>query len=261
LGVSANPYSLGISGASPLNDTIGTAYRNGLRAQTTAALLSQATSDSNLLVSQYAGIQNNAAAKVNLVTNAYNSAGDLTTAFPTYEQDNSLGQQLHQVARMIKARSQIGDSRQIFFVSVGGFDTHQDELNAQNMMLKIVSQNINTFWNAMGELGMQNNVTLFTASDFGRTLTSNGSGSDHAWGNHHMIVGGAVKAGYYGSMPSLKVGGPNDMGSSVGQLVPTTSTDQYAATLAKWFGVASTDLNTVFPNLRNFSTPTLGFMG
>jgi uncharacterized protein (DUF1501 family) len=262
VGQSTNPYALGTNGASIMDDTSNGSYRSGLRASTASALLSQAGNDSNLMIQQYARVQVNAAQKVVMVNSAYSAVGDLTTTFPTLDQDNQLGLQLHQVARMIKARSQIGDARQIFFVNIGGFDTHQTQLTAQAQLLKIISENINAFWTAMGELGTQSNVTLFTASDFGRTLGSNGSGADHAWGNHHLIVGGAVQGGqYYGTMPSLQIGGPDDFGPAVGQIVPTTSTDQYAATLAKWFGVAAADLPTVFPNLSNFATPTLAFMG
>jgi uncharacterized protein (DUF1501 family) len=111
----------------------------------------------------------------------------------------------------------------------------------------------------MTELGMQNNVTLFTMSDFGRTLTSNGSGADHGWGNHHLVIGGAVAGGQlYGTMPSLILGGADDVGQ--GRFVPSTSADQYAATLAKWFGVADSNLNSIFTNLPNFPTRDLGFL-
>lgn len=260
LGTATNAYALGTSGAPILDDTTNN-YRNGLRAKAASALLSQASNDSNLMVKQFSAIQNSAASKVNYVNNAYSIAGDVTTPFPAYEQDSDLGAQFHSVARMIKARSQIGDARQMFFVNAGGFDTHQNQLSTQSMLLRIISRNVQSFWNAMGEIGMQNNVTLFTASDFGRSLGSNGSGADHAWGNHHLILGGAVKGGkYYGKMPTLKIGGPDDISPNSGQLIPTTSTDQYAATLAAWFGVGASDLGTLFPNLSNFSTPTLGFI-
>jgi uncharacterized protein (DUF1501 family) len=252
------PYVLGTDGAPSYNEIGNTGYRNGTRAAAAQALYDQATSDPNLLVSQYAAIQNNAASKVSLVDNAIGAVGDLSTAFPSFAGDWNLGQQLHEVALCIKAHSQIGDSRQIFFVQLGGFDTHDGELSNQASQLAILSQNLGAFWAALGEIGMQHNVTVFTASDFGRTISSNNDGSDHGWGGHHMIIGGAVKGGlYYGTMPDLTVGGPDDFGG--GQIVPTTSTDQYAATLAHWFGIASADLGTLFPNLANFSTPTLGF--
>jgi uncharacterized protein (DUF1501 family) len=253
------PYTLGSGGAPNWDAATSTGYRNGARAQAAQALVSQAASDPNLMIQQYAGIQNNAAAKVTLVTNALAAAGDLKTPFTTVPNDSGLAAQLHEVARVIKAQSQIGDARQFFFVSVNGFDSHNNELAMQQAVYPIVSKNIGSFWAAMNEIGMQDNVTLFTASDFGRTLSSNGNGSDHGWGGHSYVVGGAVKGGYYGQMPSLVIGGANDFGS--GRLVPTTSTDQYAATLSRWFGVSTSDLNTVFPNLKNFATPYLGFLG
>ncbi len=255
-----NPYTLGTSGAPSLNAAGNSFYRNGLRQQATQALLTQAASDPNLLVSTASSIFQNAASKVTLVNNALSAVGDLTTVFPAAQSNDwGLSQQLHEVARVIKAQSQIGDTRQLFFVQIGGFDTHSGQLATQSTLLGYVSQYVNAFWNAMGEIGMQNNVTLFTMSDFGRTLTSNGNGADHGWGNHHLVLGGAVVGGYYGTMPDLTLGGANDMGQ--GRLLPTTSADQYAATLAAWFGVGSADLGTVFPNLANFPVTNLGFLG
>jgi uncharacterized protein (DUF1501 family) len=261
-GQQTNMYVLGTGGAPVLDDTSNTGYRNGLRAQAAAALLSLGASNSNLMISQYAAIQQRAAAKVSVVNGAMSSAGDLTTQFPGYPGDTNLGAQLHEVARVIKAQTQIGDGRQIFFVSMNGFDTHYNELNTQGQLLPILSKNLSTFWAAMREIGMTSNVTLFTVTDFGRTLGSNGSGADHAWGNHHVVLGGAVKGGqYYGQMPNLQIGGPNDFGAGLGQMVPTTSTDQHAATLAAWFGVPASSLSTIFPNLGNFPAATLGFLG
>jgi uncharacterized protein (DUF1501 family) len=255
-----NPYVLGVSGA-PVQFVTGNAsYRNGAREQAALALLSQAAADPNLLVQGYASVQQNAASKVGIVNNAFAAAGDLTTQFPTYNGDSGLGAQLHEVARCIKARSQIGDARQMFFVQLSGFDTHNNELAVQAPLLKILSANLNTFYAALTEIGVQNNVVTFTNSDFARTLSSNGNGADHAWGGHSMVMGGAVQgAKYYGTMPSLVINGADDVGT--GRLVPTTSTDQYSATLAQWFGVAPSDLTTIFPNLVNFSKPTLGFLG
>ena len=160
---------------------------------------------------------------------------------------------------MIKANMTVGDLRQIFYVQILGFDTHNNELVQQGQLLKYVSGYMNNFWSAMGEINMQNSVTVFTMSEFGRTLGSNGDGSDHGWGSHQLVLGGAVKGGYYGTMPNLTIGGPDDFGS--GRIVPTTATDQYAATIASWFGVAAADLPTVFPNLANFSSSNLGFLG
>lgn len=255
-----NPYTLGTSGAPVLSAAGNRFFRNGAREQATLALISQGASDPNLLVGTEAGIFQNAAAKVTLVNNALSAAGDLTTSFPAAQAgDWALSQQLHEVARVIKAQSQIGDTRQLFFVQLGGFDTHGQELATQAQLLGYVSQYVNAFWNGMVELGMQSNVTLFTLSDFGRTLTSNGSGADHGWGSHHIVVGGAVAGGkIYGTMPDLTLNGPNDMGQ--GRLLPTTSADQYAATLAGWLGVPSSSLSSLFTNLPNFPTSNLGFM-
>ncbi|MGE3892401.1 MAG: DUF1501 domain-containing protein [Steroidobacteraceae bacterium] len=254
------PYVLGDNGAPVLSVTANNTYRSGTRQRTAIDILNQAFTNSNPLVREYASIQRNADDKVSFVNSAFGAAGNLNTDFPSVPGDSNIGGQLRQVARTIKARSQIGDSRQIFFISMSGFDTHNSELATQATLLNILSKNLNTFWNALGEIGAQSNVTTFTASDFGRSLGSNGDGSDHGWGGHAMVMGGAVQgARIYGTMPSLAINGPDDVGN--GRIVPTTSTDQYAATLAKWFGVADADLDVVFPNLRNFATRNLGFLG
>ncbi len=261
-GQSTRLYTLGTGGASTLDPITApnNTYRGGLRQQATLELINQAAADPNLLVDTAASVYESSFQKGGLVSNALNAAGDLKTKFPAAQlNDWGLSQQLHEVARVIKAQPHIGDARQMFFVEIGGFDTHMNELDTQAMLLGYTSQYVNAFWNAMIEIGMQNNVTLFTMSDFGRTLTSNGSGADHGWGSHHLVVGGAVAGGkYYGSMPNLTLGGPNDFGA--GRLVPTTSADQYAATLAAWFGVPTASLNSIFTNLGNFPVNNLGFM-
>jgi uncharacterized protein (DUF1501 family) len=159
--------------------------------------------------------------------------------------------------------------RQIFFTQLGGFDTHSAQPSGQITLLSQVSAAVNSFFAAMVELGISDKVTLFTMSDFGRTLQSSGTGagvgSDHAWGNHQFIVGGAVMGGtLYGTYPTLALGGPNDTdnpGSSArGRWIPTTSVESYAATLATWYGVSTVDLPAVFPLIGNFPT-NLGFMG
>jgi uncharacterized protein (DUF1501 family) len=193
----------------------------------------------------------------------------LATAFP----NTSLGRQLLQIARLIKACNDptagINMKRQIFFAQIGGFDTHSAQIGGQGSLLTQVSQAISAFYLATVELGLQNNITSFTLSDFSRTLQPSGAGptqvgSDHAWGNNHLIVGGAVLGNrIYGTYPTLALGGPNDTdgGSSPrGRWIPTTSVEQFAATLASWYGLSSADLTAVFPLIGRFATPNLGFM-
>jgi uncharacterized protein (DUF1501 family) len=150
-------------------------------------------------------------------------------------------------------------SRQIFFVAAGGFDQHDRQMSEQPDLLADVSRSIGAFHSAMVELGISDKVTLFTQSDFGRTLTSNGDGSDHAWGGTQLVVGGAVAGGrLYGDYPLLEMDGPLEVGS--GSFIPTVSTDQYATTLAHWFGVSAANLPDVAPNIANFARWDLGFM-
>ncbi len=185
------------------------------------------------------------------------AASKLQTVFP----NNSLAAQLSQIATIMQVRSQLGPQRQIFFASLGGFDTHTNELATQASLLTVLSQSLAAFESALEEMGIGNQVTTFTGSDFARTLQPNATaGTDHAWGSHHMVMGGAVKGGQiYGTFPSLQTGGRDDYGTT-GQWVPTTSVAQYAATLASWFGVADADLASIFSVLPNFSNPNLGFV-
>lgn len=182
----------------------------------------------------------------------------MATVFP----NSGLANQLKQVAQIISVRSALGLQRQIFFVSTGGFDTHSDQLNAHDSLYTQLSQAMNAFYQATVEIGAASQVTAFTLSDFSRTYSPDStSGTDHAWGGHHLIVGGAVKGGdFYGTFPTLALGGPDDSGSE-GRWIPTTSLDQYAGTLANWFGVPTADLPTIFPNLPNFSNQLVNFMG
>ena len=176
---------------------------------------------------------------------------------------NPLAVQLQTVARIIGGRSALGAKRQVFYVSLGSFDTHDFQAQAQADLLAKVAHAMAYFDSAMASLqgiDMRKQVTLFTASDFGRTFTSNGDGTDHGWGSHHFVMGGAVKGkDIYGSMPVTGLGHDLDVGS--GALLPTTSVDQYGATLASWFGLSATQIADVFPNIGNFSTRNLGFMG
>jgi len=194
----------------------------------------------------------------------------LATVFP----NTSLGRQLKQIALLIKACNDptagINMKRQIFFTQIGGFDTHSAEIGGQQTLLTQVSQAISAFYAATVELGVQDKVVTFTMSDFGRTLQPAGSGvntvgTDHAWGNHQLIVGGQVLGHtLYGTYPLLRLGGPDDTdgGSNPrGRWIPTTSVEQYAATLATWYGLSTVDLPAVFPLIGRFSTPNLGFLG
>jgi uncharacterized protein (DUF1501 family) len=165
------------------------------------------------------------------------------------------------VARLVEARAQIGLRRQVFFVSLGGFDTHSNELNTLATLLGQLSPALKSFHDATEQLGVANQVTTFSLSDFGRTFQpASGAGTDHAWGNHHFILGGAVKGGdLYGRYPSLVLGGPDDA-EKEGRWIPTTAVDQYGATLARWFGVSDADMAQVFPNLASFGNANLGFL-
>lgn len=179
------------------------------------------------------------------------------TAFP----DTGLGSQMEMIARLVAVRRALGLRRQVFFASIGGFDTHGDEQpQRQAQLLGELSGAMSALYSATVELDCADLVTSFTASDFNRTFPSNGRGSDHAWGNHHLVAGGAVRGGQIAGMfPTLVRGGPDDTGSG-GLWIPTTAVDQYAATLATWFGVGTGELNTIFPNLSRFPAANLGFM-
>ncbi|MEY2546454.1 MAG: hypothetical protein QOG48_1571 [Verrucomicrobiota bacterium] len=179
----------------------------------------------------------------------------VNTQFP----DTDLGRQLAMVSKLIAARANLGMQRQIFFVAVGGYDTHGDQLAAQSGLLQELSAGMNAFYNATVALGVEQSVTTFTASDFGRTLPGNSGGSDHGWGSHQFVMGGAVNGNrLYGKFPTLAVDGPDD--TEDGRWIPTTSVDEFSATLARWFGVSDSNMPIVFPNIGRFANPNLGFL-
>lgn len=176
--------------------------------------------------------------------------------FPTHP----LGTQMQEVARIIKLRASLGIARQIFFCSLGNFDTHGGQDYVQADLLKKLGDSLAAFYNATSEMGVADRVTTFTVSEFGRTLQPSGGGSDHGWGNHQLVLGGAVKGGQiYGAFPELSLAGPDDPDNR-GALIPTTSLDQFGATLARWFGVAPEAMNSIFPNLSRFPQTDLGFV-
>jgi uncharacterized protein (DUF1501 family) len=203
----------------------------------------------------FAEIQRRAVTSADLVSNAIAGAPVLTTQFPATQ----LGNQLRTVARLIAVRDQLQMQRQVFFVATGGFDTHDNQLQDQPGLLGGISEAMSAFYNASVEIGAADLVTTFTQSDFSRTLTSNGDGSDHAWGGNHLVMGDAVRGrDIYGTFPRLEIDGPDDV--TGGRMIPTTSSDQYAATLSQWFGIPDQELDIVAPNIGNFAVRNLGFM-
>lgn len=203
---------------------------------------------------------------------ALQTAQETTVPFP----NTSIGRQLRQVARLIKKRIDLNVNRQVFYVQLGSFDTHQNQLTGQFNLLSQYSQAVRSFYDELTAQNVQNNVTTFTLSDFNRTLNPAGTGAivgtDHAWGNHMLVLGGSVLGGdFYGvnasngtPFPTMTMGGIDDADSGTGargRWIPTTSTEQYAATIARWFGLPDNQMNSVFPNLANFPTNNLGFMG
>lgn len=203
----------------------------------------------------FAEVQRRAVASADLIGDALDGAPVLNTVFP----NSQLGRQLSTVAQLIAVRDQLQMQRQIFFVATGGFDSHDDQLANQPGLLGGISESMAAFYNATVELGVSDMVTSFTQSDFGRTLTSNGDGTDHAWGGNQLVIGDAVAGReMYGAYPILEINGPDDVGG--GRIIPTTSADQYAATLSKWFGIPDADLASVAPNIDNFVQRDLGFL-
>lgn len=258
-GDSALQYQVSTNGAikiRPATDT--TVYGSSTVRSTLNALIQQAGSTQKL-ENDYNAVTTRALASEASITSAL-ALPALTTVFPS---NNSLASQLKMVARLINGRALLGNRRQVFFVSIGGFDLHDNLIAQHATILGQLSEAMTAFYNATVEMGVADKVTSFTASDFGRTLVSNGDGSDHGWGGNHFVVGGAVKGkALYGYPPPVNVtdgtGSPRVYTAEEqwhvgqGRLLPTTSVDQYAATLAKWFGVDAAELPGMLPNINNF---------
>jgi len=191
----------------------------------------------------------------------YNTAISSSASFKTVFPSGLLATQLLNVAKTIAVRSKLSSQKQIFFVSLNGFDTHTNQLTQQASLLRQISQSMAAFYSAMNELGVENNVTSFTMSDFARTFQPNANGgSDHGWGNHHLILGGAVKGGdFYGKFPSLALAGADDSGNQ-GRWIPSTSVEQYAGILTGWLGITEKEILRIFPKLSEFSAITPRFL-
>lgn len=265
MGASTMPFSVASSGPARVerfNNESDQASR--VRAKAMEDIL--AGSYTPLMEDRY-GLISETALELNLaLRNALAGNGSLVTAFPA---NNSLASQLKMIAQLIKVgrSSAIGHKRQIFFASMGGFDTHQNQMvtNGHGVLMQRVGDATLAFRNALTEIGALNEVMTFSMSDFGRTLNTNGNGSDHGWGGVQFVMGGSAASGgalnggrIFGSYPLLELDGPLAMGR--GQMIPTTSVIQMGATLAKWVGVSNPDLQTIFPGLNNFNQPMLPFL-
>ena len=256
-GTATVPLTIPVTGSFALSGYTGSAAANA-RLAAVQQLLTHGSANTFVTGANAIGTQ---ALQLSATVNPILANTNSTVAPIFASQKTGTANQLYQVAKMIEARAATGAKRQIFFVQLGSFDTHGDQINRQQNLFAELSPALKAFYDATVALGVSAQVTTFTLSDFGRTFQpASGGGTDHAWGNHHFIMGDSVKGGsIYGQYPQLVLAGPSDA-ESEGRWLPSTAVDQYGATLARWFGVASADLGAVFPNLAKFPTSDLGFM-
>jgi uncharacterized protein (DUF1501 family) len=246
-GHDALQYQISPSGAIRISALNGT-LRNAVNAIVTR-------SSSHVLENECAAVTRRSI-ELEGTVNAALGGVTLTTPFPA---NNGLARQMRVVARLIGANATLGVKRQVFFVSLGGFDNHNDLIEDHQRLMTRLDGAMSAFFAATAELGVANKVTTFTASDFGRTLSSNSDGSDHGWGSHHFVMGGAVSGGrFYGTAPHVSIETDDQVGQ--GRLLPTTAVDQFGATLAQWFGCTPSELPGILPNIGNFSNNNLGFL-
>ena len=257
-GDTALSYQVGRNGAVKIN-AVGSPYSFG-NVGGVINQLNSPTGRNHILEREYSIVSNRAISAEGAITSAISGFPTTAAPFNSFPANNSLSDQLRMVARLIAARGILKTKRQVFMVSLGGFDSHDNLLSDHARNMDRVSSAMTAFHTAMENLGVANNVTAFTATDFGRTLSSNGDGSDHGWGSHQFIVGGAVNGGkFYGYAPPVSVSDTSAAADQwhvrQGRLLPTTSVDQYAGTLAKWFGVEASELSgsgSILPFLGNF---------
>ncbi len=255
-GNTASQYAVSSAGPIALNGNARTLF--GSAAGATALQSIIGANQVNLFGNELARTSSRALTAYTQVSTALTGGRTIATPFPT---GNTLADQLKVVARLISASQELGAKRQVFFVSLGGFDLHSGLLATHPVLLGRVADAMRAFYDATVELGVASRVTAFTASDFGRTLLSNSSGSDHGWGSMHFVVGGAVNGrNFYGKPPVLAHNGPDDVGQ--GRLLPAISVDQYAATMASWFGVSAANMASVLPFIGNYpvASRNLGFI-
>jgi uncharacterized protein (DUF1501 family) len=256
-GDQVGPYQIGVDGVPSvfLLDRVG----NGVPASLAPILREHFTSAdanrNNLFERDFVNLSRVSFAANDLLDSALQTAPDFTTQFPA----SPLGAQLGAVAKTISVRDLLGTSRQVFFVGMGGFDTHSAQASELPSLQRDISDSIAAFFAATREMGIESDVTTFTAADFGRTLTVNGDGTDHGWGAHHFVVGGAVKGGdIYGDIPVAELGHDQDSGN--GRLIPSVSVEQYAAPLGAWYGLNQAEIELALPGLAAFPSGGLGLI-
>lgn len=267
-GQTVNQYQVSSSGAIPIGGLTGSLFGAPAGSNPLQAIISG--DRSNLFEKEHAAVVRRSIAAQGVLSTAMLPAGTSGVPNPTQytnpntgvAANNNLAIQLQTVARIIAGRGALGARRQVFFVNMGGFDTHDSQLTSHADLMARLAHAISYFDGTLAALpngDVRNQVTLFTASDFGRTFTSNGDGTDHGWGAHHFVVGGAVRGGdIYGTFPVTGLGHAQDVGS--GSLLPAISVDQYGGTIANWFGLSNGQVAEIFPNITNFSSRNLGFM-
>ena len=255
-GKTAVQYQVSTNGSVPLAGLKSPLFGSSAASAALRTLITEPRA--HMLENEYNRVSKRSIEANEVLTAALAAAPALATPFPAA---NALGDQLKLVARMISAAPKLGTKRQVFFVSLGGFDNHDGMLTDHPVLMTKLGDALSAFYAATTELSVADQVTTFTASDFGRTMTGNANGSDHGWGSMHFVMGGAVKGKrFYGTAPVLANGGPDDVGQ--GRLLPSTSVEQLAATLGAWLGVSDTDLLSLLPNLSNYnvSVRNLGFV-
>ena len=256
-GKDVSPYQISADGVPSIGliDAAGDRFNANAQARVRDHFIAAGDQRFNLFERDFVNLSRTSLEANDLLDDALQTRSTLNTAFPA----SALGGQLRAVAQTISVRQSLGVGRQVFFVALGGFDTHSAQANDLPGLQQDIGDSIAAFYAATEELGVAENVTTFTAADFGRTLTVNGDGTDHGWGSHHFVVGGSVKGGdIYGDIPPATLGHAQDAGN--GRLIPTTSVEQFAHPLGRWFGLDEAELAMALPGLARFTTPPPAFI-